>query len=178
MKQVYPVTIQSGAAQTGSFLLMLLEPVSERQVPIIVGPAEAQSILMAKERVAPRRPMTHELMKRLLEVAELTIDRVTIDRVFEGVFYSTLHVVTNDRVQRTIDARPSDAIALALLTGAPIYIDDFVLEETSVKADLTLQDNEPSLEALERELQQCEETEDYERAAEIQKQIEQMKGQL
>ena len=72
MKQVYPTTIQSGAAQTGNYILMLLEPEDNRQMPIIIGQSEAQGILLAKQHVATRRPLTHQLMVNTLEAYGLS----------------------------------------------------------------------------------------------------------
>ena len=174
MKPVVPYTIQSGMSQSGSYILMLLEPTSERQIPIIIGAHEAQGILLAKETVRTRRPMTHELMVRMMEDYGLRLIMVTIDRVLDGVFYATLHI-SDGFNEKAIDSRTTDAITLALLTDAPIMVDDNVLEETGVAAE-GLPSPTPTLEALEAELRRCEEAEDYEQAAEIQKRIEEMKS--
>lgn len=170
MKRVYPTTIQSGASQTGNYLLTLLEPEGGTQVPIIVGQSEAQSILLAKEGVATRRPMIHEVVMNILDTYGLELRRVTIDRVVEGVFYATLHL-SDGFNEKQIDSRSSDAITLALYHDTPILMDESVLEETGVKAEKS----EMKIEDLEKELQRCEEAEDYERAAEIQKQIERLR---
>ena len=177
MKQVYPATIQSGAAQTGNYILMLLEPEGNRQMPIIIGQSEAQGILLAKQHVATRRPLTHQLMVNTLEAYGLSLMEVTIDRVVEGIFYATLHL-TDGFNRKDIDCRATDAITLALLTDAPILVDDTVMEETSMRMERVPEENAaPTLQQLHEELQRCEEAEDYERAAEIQKQIEQLQKQ-
>ena len=163
-------------SQSGSYILMLLEPESQRQIPIIIGAHEAQGILLAKETVRTRRPMTHELMAHLMEAYALTLTQVTIDRVLDGVFYATLHVSDGFNTKQ-LDSRTTDAITLALLTNAPILVDDNVLAETGVAAQQVTPSSTPTLEALEAELHRCEEAEDYERAAEIQEQIEKMKNQ-
>lgn len=173
MKQVHPFTIQSGMSQSGSYILMLLEPESQRQIPIIIGAHEAQGILLAKETVRTRRPMTHELMAHMMEAYGLTLTQVTIDRVLDGVFYATLHVSDGFNTKQ-LDSRTTDAITLALLTDAPIMVDDNVLDETGVATTPETSSSTPTLEALEAELHRCEEAEDYERAAEIQKQIEKL----
>lgn len=175
MKQVVPISIQSGMSQSGSYILMLLEPESQRQIPIIIGAHEAQGILLAKETVRTRRPMTHELMAKMMEAYGLGLTQVTIDRVLDGVFFATLHI-TDGFNSKAIDSRTTDAITLALLTDAPIMVDDNVLAETGVAADVQPASPTPTLEALEAELRRCEEAEDYERAAEIQKQIEHIKS--
>ena len=184
MKRVYPITIQSGLSQSGSYLLMLCEPESRMQIPIIVGPHEAQSILLAKDGVKARRPMTHDLMLSILDSYGLLLREVTIDRVEDGVFYATLHVsdgfsmgVGGEVVEHRFDSRTTDAITLALLAGAPIMVEEGVLEETAVELDVDLQATPvaQSMEQLEAELRRCEEREDYERAAEIQAEIERMR---
>lgn len=169
MKRVHPVTIQSGASQTGNYLLMLLEPESGVEVPVIIGQHEAQGILLAKENVKIRRPLPHEVLLHIMEAYGLTLKEVTIDRVVEGIFYATLHL-TDGFNEKHIDCRTSDAITLALHSAAPIMMKENVLEETGVKRQET-----SDLAQLEEELRRCEENEDYERAAEIQKQIDQLR---
>ena len=179
MKRVYPATIQTGAAQTGSYILMLLEPEAQRQIPIIIGQSEAQGILLAKQNVATRRPLTHQLMMNVLEAYGLSVVEVTIDRVVEGIFYATLHL-TDGFNRKTLDSRPTDAITLALLSDAPILVDDSVVEETSMCLEPAPEEPKgdfPTLQQLQEELRRCEESENYERAAEIQKQIEQLQRQ-
>lgn len=173
MKRVFPLTIQSGMSQSNSYILMLCEPESGVQVPIFIGGAEAQSLLIAKETVKTRRPMTHELMVKVLNEYGLSLKEVTIDRVNEGIFYATLHM-TDGFNDKHFDSRSSDAITLALLCDCPIMMAEEVIEETGVKME-GANINTQSMEELEAELQKCEEQEDYERAAEIQKKIEELK---
>lgn len=177
MKKVIPLTIQSGLSQSGSYILMLGEVDGTRQIPIFIGAHEAQGIMLAQQPVPPRRPMTHMLMLSMMNEYGLTLRQVTIDRVEEGIFYATLHV-SDGFNERQLDSRPTDAITLALLTSAPIYVDDRVIDETGVAGIPTPApvSDERTLELLEEELRQCEQREDYERAAEIQKEIEKMKG--
>jgi bifunctional DNase/RNase len=178
MKQVYPTTIQSGMSQTGSCLLMLHEPEGGRQIPIVIGRSEAQSILLAlhpEESGRIRRPTTHQLMVEMMNTYGLTVSKVVIEKVVEGVFYATLHVSDGFNEHR-IDSRTTDAVTLALLTGAPLFADERVIEETGVKVEDSRQKGkEDSLEDLEEELRRCEESEDYERAAEIQRLIDMIK---
>lgn len=177
MKRVFPLTIQSGMSQSGSYILMLCEPESGVQVPIFIGAYEAQGILLAKESVKTRRPMTHELMMKVMEEYGLSLKEVSIDRVNEGIFYATLHM-TDGFNTRTFDSRSSDAITLALLADCPIMMEESVIEETGVRmeGDSILVKGENTLEELEAELRRCEENEEYERAAEIQQQIEKLKN--
>jgi hypothetical protein len=176
MKRVFPLTIQSGMSQSGSYILMLCEPESGVQVPIFIGAHEAQGILLAKEEVKTRRPMTHELIMKVMEEYGLTLKEVSIDRVSEGIFYATLHM-TDGFNSRTFDSRSSDAITLALLSDCPIMMAESVIEETGVmmEGERSKVKGENSIEELEEELKRCEENEEYERAAEIQKRIEQIK---
>lgn len=176
MKRVFPLTIQSGMSQSGSYILMLCEPESGVQVPIFIGAYEAQGILLAKESVKTRRPMTHELMMKVMEEYGLSLKEVSIDRVNEGIFYATLHM-TDGFNTRTFDSRSSDAITLALLADCPILMDETVIDETGVRmeGDSITPNNESTLEELEAELRRCEQNEEYERAAEIQQQIEKLK---
>jgi bifunctional DNase/RNase len=180
MKQVYPHSIQSGMSQSGSCILMLHEPMGGRQVPIIIGSKEAQSILLAlkpEEMGKIRRPMTHQLMVQVMEAYGLNLKQVTIDRVLEGVFFSTLHL-TDGFNDKLIDSRTTDAVTLALLTKAPIYMEEQVLEEAGVRSpDATESTPQQGMsrEALEEELHRCEENEDYERAAEIQALLDNIK---
>ena len=177
MKRVFPLTIQNGMSQSGSYILMLCEPESGIQVPIFIGAHEAQGILLAKEEVKTRRPMTHELMVKVMDEYGLTLKQVSIDRVSEGIFYATLHM-TDGFNTRTVDSRSSDAITLALLSDCPILMDDNVIEETGVRMQNANQnpENPNSIEQLEEQLRRCEEFEEYERAAEIQQQIENLKN--
>lgn len=177
MKRVYAWTLQSGLSQTGSYVLMLLEPESQRRVPVIIGAAEAQAILLAKKQVTTRRPMTHEMITRIMDAFGLSLKEVVIDHVYEGVFYATLHL-TDGFNEKQIDSRSTDAIALALHCDAPIMMADAVIEETAVAADPDQQNTpKPTLQQLEEELERCEQQEDYERAAELQRKIDELKQQ-
>lgn len=172
MKPVFPLTIQSGMSQSGSYILMLCEPQSGIQVPIFIGAHEAQGILLAKEEIKTRRPMTHQLIVKLMDQYGLSLKHVGIDRVSDGIFYATLHI-TDGFNSRSFDSRPSDAISLALLSHCPILMDDNVIEETGVTMQNANQNPETpnSIQQLEEQLRRCEESEEYERAAEIQKML-------
>ena len=182
MKQVFPLSIQSGMSQSGSYILMLCEPVSGLQIPIFIGAHEAEGILLAKETVKTRRPMTHELMAHIMNDYGLTIKEVTIDNVMEGIFYATIHM-TDGFNEKHFDSRTSDAVAIALSMHAPIYISSEVMDETGIKSsDMenrmeTDEEQEETftLEELEEQLQQLLEEEEYEKAAEIQAKIDEMK---
>ena len=167
------MAIEGGMSQSGSYVLMLCELEGDRQMPVIIGAAEAQAILLAKEAVETRRPLTHETMIHVMQQFGLILKRVTIDRVVDGIFYATLHISDGFNVQQT-DSRTTDAVTLALLAEAPIFVDDNVLEECSVHMGDD-EEHEPTIDDLEAELRFCEENEDYERAAEIQQRIEKIR---
>lgn len=178
MKQVIPLTIQNGFSESGSYILMLAEVDGNRSIPIFTGVHEAQGIMLAASGERTRRPMTHQLMAAMMNEYGLTLKEVTIDRVDEGIFYATLHV-TDGFNEKQFDSRPTDAVTLALLTGCKIMVDEKVIDEAGVKSESAAwreKNGEKSLEELEAELHRCEETEDYERAAEIQRQIEEMRS--
>lgn len=177
MKPVFPLTIQNGLSQSGSYILFLCEPQSGIQVPIFIGAHEAQGILLAKEEIETRRPMTHQLIVKVMDQYGLSLKHVSIDRVSDGIFYATLHI-TDGFNTRSFDSRPSDAISLALLSHCPILMDDNVIDETGVTIPNANQnpENHNSIHQLEEQLRRCEESEEYERAAEIQQQIENLKN--
>ena len=180
---VYPLQISQTMSMSDSYILVLNAPDRDKHVPILIGEAEAQAIIMAIEQKEARRPLTHNLLKNILDEYLLTLKKVTIDRFYEGIFYSTLYI-SDGFSEKHIDSRTSDAIVLAVMQHCDILMDLNVLEETSMDPN-ALTDNLPSqgnamlhdvtLEDLEQQLRDCEANEDYEQAAEILKQINQLK---
>ena len=173
------MTMQNGLSESGSYILMLTEVDGDRSIPIFTGAHEAQNIMLAASSEQTRRPMTHQLMAAMMNEYGLTLREVTIDRVEEGIFYATLHVSDGFNEKR-FDSRPTDAVTLALMAGCKIMVDEKVIEETGIKSDhvpATMPPTESTLEQLEAELRRCEQTEDYERAAEIQARIEKLKNE-
>ncbi len=184
--QVYPLQISQSMSMSGAYVLVLDAPDNGKQVPIIIGEAEAQAIVMAIEQKQARRPLTHNLLNNILEEYLLVLKQVTIDRFEEGIFYSTLYI-SDGFSEKRIDSRTSDAIVLALLQHCNIMIENRVLEETSMEPG-ALENNLPqnrsksqsdtlTLEQLEELLHECEEKEDYEQAAEIMEKINRMKNE-
>ena len=181
---VYPLQISQSMSMSDSYILVLASPETGKQVPVLIGEAEAQAIVLAIEQRHARRPLTHNLICNLMDEFMLTLKQVTIDRFEEGVFYSTLYV-SDGFSEKKIDSRTSDAVVLALLQSSNILMDMQVLEETSMEPG-ALENNLPShvahgreesLEELEEKLRQCEQDEDYEQAAEIMKRINQLRGE-
>ncbi|MCU1438460.1 MAG: hypothetical protein JWP66_1547 [Naasia sp.] len=116
--------------------LILLKPLTEepgvgRVLPIWIGPQEATSILMAVEGVRPPRPLAHDLMKSLLAASDARVERVEVTRIEDGTFYAEVAVRT-PAGGKVLDARPSDAVALACRVDAPIWVADDVLEEAGI----------------------------------------------
>lgn len=110
-------------------------------VPIWVGTQEAASISIAVSGEEPPRPLSHDLMRRLLDTVGATVDRVDVTRIEEGTFYAALSVTTRDG-HVTLDCRPSDAIALAARVGAPLFVAESVLADAGVPEDEVEVDDE------------------------------------
>ena len=182
--EVYPLQITQTMSESNSYIMLLDAPSHNRQVPVLIGEAEAQAVIMAVEQRKARRPLTHNLMNNIMEQFMLSLRQVTIDRFEEGIFYSTLYI-SDGFSEKRIDRRTSDAIVLAVMQQAPVRIAQSVLEETcmepgaltdnlpSSKRDHTL--TAPTIEELEELLRDCEENEDYEQAQQILDQIEKLK---
>jgi bifunctional DNase/RNase len=161
--RVVGVGVASGAQHLILLKPLLEEPGTGMMLPIWIGAQEATSIFMAVEGAEPPRPLSHDLMKRLLEVLGAVVERVDVTRIEDGIFYAEITLGTRDG-QRIIDARPSDAIALAARTESPIWVADEVLEEAGI-ADETEQnaDAEEEKVAEFREFLEEIDPEDFER---------------
>jgi uncharacterized protein len=120
--------------QAGSFTLILTESNGERRLPIIIGMFEAQAIAIEMEKITPTRPLTHDLFKSFSKSFDFSVEEIHISDISEGVFYSKI-ICTDGIRQKNIDARPSDAIAIALRFNAAIYTTESVLNEAGISAD-------------------------------------------
>ncbi len=121
--------ISYSETQTGAYALILNEVDGNRKLPIIIGGFEAQSIAIALEKeLRPKRPLTHDLFKNFAERFSVYVKQVIIHKLVDGVFYSSL-ICERDKIEEIIDARTSDAIAMALRFGAPIFIYDSILKQ-------------------------------------------------
>lgn len=130
------VRVVALAVDSRSLPVVLLKPILDEPgsgniLPIWIGTQEATSILIATEGATARRPLTHDLMKSLLEAVQADLERVDITRIEEGTFYAELTLQTRDG-RLMLDARPSDAIALAARFDAPIWVSDDLLETAGV----------------------------------------------
>jgi bifunctional DNase/RNase len=118
-------------SQSGAYALVLAEENGDRRIPIIIGPIEAQSIAIQLEGLKPPRPLTHDLFRELAGAFDIQISEVIIYKLEEGIFYSELICLRNDK-QIVIDSRTSDAVALALRFNCPIYTTEEILQRAGI----------------------------------------------
>ncbi len=171
------------------YAVLLQEKGSTRSLPIIVGSSEAQAIALYLEGVDMPRPMTHDLLINVLETLDSEINRISIARMDNGVFFSEIEVTNVQVGEMVIDSRPSDAIAIALRTLTPIYISDEVMDsagidnfstESEVAEPITSEEftkeksGETVLENLNEALEKAITEEEYEMAAKLRDRIKQL----
>ena len=179
-------------SSTGAYVLILGDKNSQRRLPIVIGSAEAESIAVGIEKHKNGRPHTHDLFLRFAHEFGIEIMEVVINRFRDGVYYAMLVCKQGDDLTM-VDARPSDAIAIAVRRGCEIYAYESVMEEAGIiMEDMEKQDDEPEadlinigagetsldqldLEALEELLQEAIDNEDYQKAAEIRDEINRRK---
>ena len=123
--------ISSGHTST-SYTLILEEASGPRKLPIIIGAFEAQAIAIEIEKIVPVRPMTHDLIKSFAEDFGISMREVLIHRLSEGVFYASIICIGPGGEEKDIDARTSDAIALALRFKCPIYTYESIMQEAGI----------------------------------------------
>ena len=115
-------------------IVLLKEQTGERFLPIWIGPVEATSIAFALQGVQTARPMTHDLMRDLLESLHVVVDRIVVTELKEGTFYAEIQMTSHGEAL-TVSSRPSDAIALAVRASVPIFADEAVLEEAGIEIE-------------------------------------------
>lgn len=124
--------ISYSQTQSGAYALILNEVDGDRKLPIIIGAFEAQSIAIALEKeLKPPRPLTHDLFKSFSDRFDIVVKQVIIHKLVDGVFYSSI-ICERDKIEEIIDARTSDAIALALRFQAPIFTYKNILEKAGI----------------------------------------------
>jgi bifunctional DNase/RNase len=179
------VALSHSITQTHSYAVVLGEVNGLRRLPIVIGGFEAQAIAVALERMQPSRPLTHDLMKNFMLAFNIELHEIIINDLQEGIFYSKLVCSTeHDTVE--IDSRTSDAVALAVRFGCPIYTYDNILDSAGIlmedddkkkkvvvsHSDATSDDlKNLSLADLESLLKEVLEQEDYIKAASIRDEI-------
>lgn len=124
--------ITNSNAQVGAFALLLGEIDGDRKLPIIIGPAEAQSTAMYLKGMETPRPLTHDLFIETLDALNVNLDKVVIYKAEEGIFYSNLYL-DQDGETIEMDARTSDAVALAVRADCPIYIYESILDRECLR---------------------------------------------
>jgi len=180
--QVDILGLSTSPASGGAYALILKEVSGNRRLPIIIGAFEAQSIALEMEGIKPPRPLTHDLMKTIIDRLGVSLSEVTVSELKDGTFYAKLSLDSQE-----IDSRPSDAIALAVRYGVPIYVSEKVMDEASFVPESEGEEGErlpppvkekkaptpklSKLEALHLDLKDAIEKEDYERAARIRDEI-------
>lgn len=185
--------ISYSQTQSGAYALVLSEVDGNRTLPIVIGPFEAQSIVIALEKeIKPPRPLTHDLFKSFADRFNIVIKQVIIHKLSDGVFFSSL-ICERDKIEEIIDSRTSDAIALATRFNAPIFTYENILDKAGIilkiqdeitfqKVKTTVEDliNDPSsanklaeetIDQLNSKLNEAIQNEDYELAAKIRDEI-------
>src|SRR5690606_21400815 len=117
--------------QSGAYALVLGETGGNRRLPIIIGGFEAQAIAVEIEKMQPSRPLTHDLFKTFADNFDIEIQEVLIYNLIDGIFFAKL-ICSNGSKTMDIDSRTSDAVALAVRFGAPIYVYDFIMDAAGI----------------------------------------------
>ena len=151
--KVFGITISQ--VETGAYALILGEINGTRRIPIIVGASEAQSIVIHLEKITPRRPLTHDLFQAFSQAYGIRLLEVYIYKMVAGVFYAEL-LFDNGERQVRIDSRTSDAIAIGLRVGCPIYTTEEILHEAGVVIENNKNQNEPVEEEDSSDIEQFE----------------------
>ncbi|PZP41396.1 MAG: hypothetical protein DI598_18270 [Pseudopedobacter saltans] len=155
------IALSHSITQTHSYAVVLGEVNGLRRLPIVIGSFEAQAIAVALERMQPSRPLTHDLMKNFMNAFDIELMEIVITELHEGIFYSKLICISEkDTVE--IDSRTSDAIALAVRFGCPIYTYDHILDNAGIVLDDAGNPNEgfSNMQTSEEEIKPLEQEED------------------
>ncbi len=171
--------ISYSQTQSGAYALVLSEVEGERTLPIIIGAFEAQSITIALEKeIKPPRPLTHDLFKSFADRFNIIVKQVIIHKLVDGVFFSSL-ICEFDKIEEIIDARTSDAIALAIRFNAPIFTFENILDKAGiilkVKDQTKLEQSKFKMEDL---VSDIEEVEDVEESSFVNENLEDLHKQL
>jgi uncharacterized protein len=186
--QVDIMGLSSSQSSGGAYALILKEVNGARRLPILIGAFEAQSIALEMEGIKPPRPLTHDLLKNIIDLLGGDLVDVCISELRDGTFFARLNLETQE-----IDSRPSDAIALAVRYGAPIYVAEKVMSEASfisegdegekvppsvAKPEQNEMNKPPltQLEQLEKQLNDAIAKEDYEKAVQIRDELKKLQA--
>ncbi len=187
--------LSANSSSGGAYALLLKEVYGNRRLPILIGTFEAQSIALELEGIKPPRPLTHDLLKSVIDHLGGTIIEVQITELRESTFYGKI-IIEIAGLNSEIDSRPSDAIALAVRAGVPIYVNEEVMkvagivptsreeepqeeeafDEEDFFSDRISGNKEARIAALQDLLRKAIEKEDYERAAKLRDEINKLTG--
>jgi bifunctional DNase/RNase len=168
--------------QTQASGVILKEQNGNRTLPIVIGEYEAQSIALALENLKPPRPITHDLAVNILDVIGVTLESVLISELKDNTYFAIIKLRLPDMELIEVDARPSDAIAMAVRLGTTIFVNDEVMDQAAYVADEKekatpeIEHKLPAkkLETLKKQLKEAVDAEEYEKAARIRDQIKQL----
>ncbi len=186
------VALSHSVSQSHNYAVVLGEQEGSRRLPIVIGAFEAQAIAVAMERMTPNRPLTHDLFKNSLDTFGIDLKEVIINDLLDGIFYAKLVCLWRGEIIE-IDSRTSDALAMAVRFGCPVFTYEFILETAGVileegqddsvqEEDVVMKENAPresgkgpltsySIDALKKMLDEVLAEENYERAARIRDEI-------
>ena len=183
--------LSSSPSTGGAYAILLKEISGIRRLPIIIGAFEAQAIALEIEGIKPPRPLTHDLLKQVIDNLGASIIEVIVDELRENTFYAKI-ILEMSSMTNEIDSRPSDAIALAVRAQAPIYVSEsvmqiaaFVPSDENDKESITKEDiekdeesvpmtKEAKIAALQNKLREAIDAEEYERAAKLRDDIQRL----
>lgn len=196
--------LSTSPSSGGAYALILNEVSGSRRLPIIIGSYEAQAIALELEHIKPPRPMTHDLMKQLVEAFEYSLKYIFISELKEGTFFSKM-IFEGPEGEITVDSRPSDAVALAIRFSSPIFVATSVLDDagivseeldpkttkepankksiatkstTSTNPESSSESVETRIELLQNNMNAAIQAEDYELAARLRDELQKLKGKL
>ena len=168
---------------TNRFVVILRDDINKRWLPIVVGSSEAQAIALQLENIDPPRPLTHDLMKDLLDTVGSKVSRIIVNDLRENTYYAMINL-SNNGSNKEVDARPSDAIALALRMQAPIFVDEEVMRKAAIREadeeDVEIEEKNPvtQIEELNSDLDKAVKEERFEDAARLRDKIRDLKKEI
>jgi len=191
--QVDILGLSTSPSSGGAYALILNETGGNRRLPIIIGTFEAQAIALELEHIKPPRPMTHDLLRNIIQSFDTFVKFIFINELKDGTFFAQI-VYDRDGEEVTQDARPSDAIALAIRFSAPIFVAPDVLNEAGIVSEELEKETaaayketstpaaskgtetaEDKIKNLEKRLKNAIKDEDYEKAAQIRDELNKLK---
>ncbi len=175
--------------QSNGYILQLVETNQEknRMLPVVIGAPEAHSIALELQGIKPFRPFTHDLAVQILETLDAEVKKVVITELNKNTFFASIHLSSNSVGEQILDSRPSDAIAIAIRVGSPIFVNEEVMNVAGLEVDSQTGNYSKNKTAvadfklspvgkLEKELQKAVDSENYELAAKLRDQIASLKS--